>query len=75
MRPLARGNDYGAALLYNLGELSRKPNQNKSLEEIMTTLLEARAGLDHIVIFTCPRSAGIRGEQLVDTAEHIPQRQ
>ena len=61
MGPLARGDDDGAALLYNLDELGRKPNQNKLLENLVNVLLEAGAGLDHVVA-AAPRSVGVGGE-------------
>jgi hypothetical protein len=73
VRSLARGNDNGAALLYNLAKLGRKPNQNRVLEDLMNVLLEARARLDHIAAGTHRRRASIRGEQLVYTSEHIAQ--
>lgn len=39
VRPLTRGNDDGTALLDDLTQLSRKPNQNKVLSDLLKTLL------------------------------------
>jgi len=48
MRPLTRGDNDAAALLENLVELSRKPNQNRVLDTILKALLEAAARRDHV---------------------------
>ena len=57
MRPLARGNDDSTALLQNLVELRRKPNQNSLLDEIVKTLLEPCTGLDDVALpLPCRRS-------------------
>jgi hypothetical protein len=74
VRPLTRGNEDGAALLYNLVELGRKPNQNKLLGNIVNALLEACTGLDHVVVSIGPGCAGVGGEQLVNAAKDIAQR-
>jgi hypothetical protein len=73
VRSLARGNDNGAALLYNLAKLGRKPNQNRVLEDLVNVLLETCAGLDHVTTDARCRRAGVRGEQLVYPSEHIAQ--
>ena len=73
VRSLARGNDNGAALLYNLAKLGRKPNQNRVLEGLMNVLLESIAGLDHVGTGACRRRASIRGKQLVYASKHIAQ--
>ena len=73
VRPLTRGNDNGAALLYNLAKLGRKPNQNRMLEDLVNVLLETLAGFDHVATDARRRRAGVRGEQLVYPSEHIAQ--
>jgi len=73
VRPLTRGNDNGAALLYNLVKLGRKPNQNRMLEDLVNVLLETLAGFDHVATDARRRRAGVRGEQLVYPSEHIAQ--
>jgi hypothetical protein len=73
VRPLARGNDNGAALLYNLVELGGKPNQNRVLEGLIDVLLEAFAGIDHVAVDACRGCAGVRGKQLVNASKHIAQ--